>query len=171
MIFEGNSLTVKALEDGIVELNFDLQGESVNKFNRATVQELYDAAQAASKESGVKGMIVTSSKKVFIVGADITEFSEIFASSEEEIANWAIEANKSFSAIEDLPFPVGTELTDSEIDVLLKYNMHDVLKTLDFFNISLNAIRFRDELSKKYKRDFTNHNDTKIGKDYFIIKF
>ncbi len=73
-------------------------------------------------------------------------------------------------SIEDLPFPVGTELTDSEIDVLLKYNMHDVIKTLDFYNISLNAIRFRDELSKKYKRDFTNHNDTKIGKDYFIMQ-
>lgn len=81
-----------------------------------------------------------------------------------------IEFNMKSDSIEDLPFPVGTELTDSEIDVLLKYNMHDVVKTLDFYNISLNLIRFRDELSKKYKRDFTNHNDTKIGKDYFIMQ-
>ena len=81
-----------------------------------------------------------------------------------------IEFNMKSDSIEDLPFPVGTELSDSEIDVLLKYNMHDVVKTLDFFNISLNLIRFRDELSKKYKRDFTNHNDTKIGKDYFIMQ-
>jgi len=81
-----------------------------------------------------------------------------------------IEFNMKSDSIEDLPFSVGTELTDSEIDVLLKYNMHDVIKTLDFYNISLNAIRFRDELSKKYKRDFTNHNDTKIGKDYFIMQ-
>ena len=81
-----------------------------------------------------------------------------------------IEFNMKSDSIEDLPFPVGTELTDSEIDVLLKYNMHDVIKTLDFYNISLNSIRFRDELSKKYKRDFTNHNDTKIGKDYFIMQ-
>ena len=81
-----------------------------------------------------------------------------------------IEFNMKSDSIEDLPFPVGTELTDSEIDVLLKYNMHDVVKTLDFYNISLNLIRFRDELSKKYRRDFTNHNDTKIGKDYFIMQ-
>ena len=81
-----------------------------------------------------------------------------------------IEFNMKSDSIEDLPFPVGTELTDGEIDVLLKYNMHDVVKTLDFYNISLNSIRFRDELSKKYKRDFTNHNDTKIGKDYFIMQ-
>ncbi len=81
-----------------------------------------------------------------------------------------IEFNMKSDSIEDLPFPVGTELSDSEIDVLLLYNMHDVVKTLDFFNISLHLIRFRDELSKKYKRDFTNHNDTKIGKDYFIMQ-
>ena len=33
MIYEGKAITVKALESGIVELNFDLKGESVNKFN------------------------------------------------------------------------------------------------------------------------------------------
>jgi hypothetical protein len=81
-----------------------------------------------------------------------------------------IEFNMKSDTIEDLPFPVGMELSNEQIDVLLKYNMHDVLKTLDFFNISLSAIRFRDELSRKYKRDFTNHNDTKIGKDYFIMQ-
>jgi hypothetical protein len=31
-------------------------------------------------------------------------------------------------------------------------------------------IRFREELTKKYNRDFLNHNDTKIGKDYFIMR-
>ena len=36
MIYEGKAITVQGLEDGIVELRFDLQGESVNKFNSAT---------------------------------------------------------------------------------------------------------------------------------------
>ena len=36
MIYEGKAITVKALESGIVELKFDLKGESVNKFNRLT---------------------------------------------------------------------------------------------------------------------------------------
>jgi len=31
-------------------------------------------------------------------------------------------------------------------------------------------VRFREELSVKYQRNFMNHNDTKIGKDYFIMK-
>ena len=31
-------------------------------------------------------------------------------------------------------------------------------------------IKFREELTQKYKRSFINHNDTKIGKDYFIMR-
>ena len=78
MIYEGTAITVKPLQDGIVELNFDLQGESVNKFNQKTVEELGAAAEALKGNSSIKGMIVTSAKSVFIVGADITEFTEMF---------------------------------------------------------------------------------------------
>ena len=81
-----------------------------------------------------------------------------------------IEFNMKSDTIEDLPFPVGTELTDDQMDVLISYNMHDVVKTLDFYKESLHLINFREELTKKYKRNFLNHNDTKIGKDYFIMQ-
>ena len=46
MIYEGKAITVQGLEDGIVELRFDLQGESVNKFNQATVADLTAALDA-----------------------------------------------------------------------------------------------------------------------------
>jgi len=36
MIYEGKAITVNLIEDGIAELKFDLQGDSVNKFNRVT---------------------------------------------------------------------------------------------------------------------------------------
>lgn len=81
-----------------------------------------------------------------------------------------LEFNMKSDNIEDLPFPVGTELTDDQIDVLLKYNMHDVKETLRFYGHTLPMLKFREELSDKYKRDFINHNDTKIGKDYFIMR-
>jgi hypothetical protein len=42
--------------------------------------------------------------------------------------------------------------------------------TKKFYHHSKHMIAFRDELSEKYMRDFTNHNDTKIGKDYFIMQ-
>ena len=40
MIYAGSAVSVAALADGIVELKFDLKGESVNKFNRLTLNEL-----------------------------------------------------------------------------------------------------------------------------------
>jgi 3-hydroxyacyl-CoA dehydrogenase/enoyl-CoA hydratase/3-hydroxybutyryl-CoA epimerase/enoyl-CoA isomerase len=64
MIYQGKAITVKLLEDGIAELNFDLQGESVNKFNRLTLEDLNAAVQALQGKDDVKGLIVTSSKIV-----------------------------------------------------------------------------------------------------------
>ncbi|HEY0973701.1 MAG TPA: fatty acid oxidation complex subunit alpha FadB [Solimonas sp.] len=104
-MYQGQSIKVSTLDGGIAELCFDRQGDSINKFDAQTVKELKEAGDALAKASGIKGLIVTSAKDVFIVGADITEFGKNFLQSEEEIANWAVEANKIFSAIEDLPFP------------------------------------------------------------------
>lgn len=70
----------------------------------------------------------------------------------------------------DLPFPVGTVLTSDQIDVLLRYNLHDVRETLKFYVRCLDQIHFREQLTERYSRNFMNHNDTKIGKDYFIME-
>ncbi|HAW22601.1 fatty acid oxidation complex subunit alpha FadB [Stutzerimonas xanthomarina] len=105
MIYEGKAITVKALESGIVELNFDLKGESVNKFNRLTLNDLRQAVDAIKADASVKGVIVTSGKDVFIVGADITEFVDNFKMSDEELVAGNLEANKIFSNFEDLGVP------------------------------------------------------------------
>jgi len=81
-----------------------------------------------------------------------------------------LEVNMRADNIEDLPFPVGTYITEEQIDVLVKYNQHDVMMTYAFFKKSVDAIEFRNQLSEKYEYDFSNHNDTKIGKDFFILK-
>src|SRR5690606_9701003 len=46
MIYQGNAVSVQLLDDGIAELKFDLQGESVNKFNRATLEDFQKAIDA-----------------------------------------------------------------------------------------------------------------------------
>ncbi len=105
MIYSGKSITVELLDDGIAELKFDLQGESVNKFDKATVEDLAAAVAAIKGEASVKGIIVTSGKGVFIVGADITEFVEMFKLDEDEIAGWCLKSNDVFNAFEDLDVP------------------------------------------------------------------
>ncbi|MCY1337401.1 Fatty acid oxidation complex subunit alpha [compost metagenome] len=105
MIYQGKAITVKALENGMVELKFDLEGESVNKFNRLTLNELRQAVDTLKADPSVKGVLVTSGKDVFIVGADITEFVETFKLPDEELLAGNLEANRIFSDFEDLAVP------------------------------------------------------------------
>ena len=105
MIYEGKAITVNMIEGDIAELKFDLQGDSVNKFNRVTLEDLKAAVEAIQGNGDVKGVLVTSGKDCFIVGADITEFGDAFKNSEEEIAAWVAEANVVFNAFEDLNVP------------------------------------------------------------------
>ena len=110
MIFQGDAISVELLDDGIAELKFDLKGESVNKFNKQTILELKDATDALKSNDSVKGLIATSGKDVFIVGADITEFGEMFAGSEDQLIADILATNEIFSGVEDLPFPTVTAI-------------------------------------------------------------
>ena len=105
MIYQSEQLTIKRLDGDIAELNFDLQGESVNKFDRATVTSLTAALDALEAESGIKGLLVTSGKGVFIVGADITEFTQLFGSSVEDIKPFTGVNNQNFNRLAGLPYP------------------------------------------------------------------
>ena len=106
MIYSGQAITVKALDGGIAELCFDLQDESVNKFNAVTLSELKEATAAIAADSSLTGVIVTSGKPVFIVGADVTEFGTTFGGSEDAVAEKILSINFDiFNAFEDLPIP------------------------------------------------------------------
>ena len=106
MIYQGKAIKVD-VNDGIALLTFDLQGESVNKFNDLTLNELKEAATILSENKDIRGLIINSAKSTFIVGADITEFGELFESnSEQQLAAHLYQLNCDvFNLIEDLPYP------------------------------------------------------------------
>lgn len=81
-----------------------------------------------------------------------------------------LEINMNLPFVEDLPFPPGTILTFEQMQVLVDYNKYDVFATEQFYYKSIKLIKFRDKLTKKLKRNFTNHNDTKIGKDFLVME-
>ncbi len=110
MIYEGQSLRCEMLDNGIAEVIFDSQSGSVNKFDKATLEELKQVIEKLSSTDGIRGAIVTSAKGVFIVGADITEFLAMFEETEEQMIAWCVEANAIFSSFEDLPFPTACAL-------------------------------------------------------------
>lgn len=104
MMYSGTALSVELLPSGIAHLMFDLTDSSVNKFNQQTLSELQSAVTLL-RTAEVDGLIFSSAKSAFIVGADITEFTEMFKQGEAEIMQWLVEGNIIFSDIEDLPFP------------------------------------------------------------------
>lgn len=106
MIYAGNAITVELLDDNIAELKFDLKNESVNKFSTDVVKELSEAITALEKSNDVKGVIATSAKNVFIVGADITEFGGVFDAGPDAIADMLKDNNVNNCRLEELPFPV-----------------------------------------------------------------
>ena len=81
-----------------------------------------------------------------------------------------LEFNMRLDNIEDLPYDIEEELTDQMLDDIKAYNEHDVACTLAFYNASESQIEFRDNLSIKLGRDFTNADDTKIGAEYFQME-
>ncbi len=110
MTFEGQSIQSIPLDGGIAELRFDRQGDSVNKFDGATLDELREAVALLGADGGVRGLLVTSGKDGFIVGADVTEFTEYFQYPEDELVDWLLDVHRLFSTIEDFDFPSVTAI-------------------------------------------------------------
>lgn len=81
-----------------------------------------------------------------------------------------LEINMRLPSVEDLPFPPGTVLTIDEMQILVDYNKYDVFATKKFYYESIKLIQFRDKITKKLNHNFTNHNDTRIGKDILVME-
>ncbi len=104
MIYQAETLQVKEVQDGIAELSF-CSPKSVNKLDLATLESLDKALDALKAHQGLKGLMLTSDKDAFIVGADITEFLGLFAKTDTELDQWLQFANSIFNKLEDLPVP------------------------------------------------------------------
>ncbi|MDN3715153.1 fatty acid oxidation complex subunit alpha FadB [Vibrio breoganii] len=104
MIYQAETLTVKQHQDGIAEICFS-GANSVNKLDLKTLESLDIGIKSLQQLKDLKGVIVTSDKEAFIVGADITEFLGLFAKPKEELSQWLQFANSIFNNLEDLPVP------------------------------------------------------------------
>jgi len=133
---------------------------------------LYQKAMAiinSQDEDGSRWIHLVKPSEEFVQQIDLFKIHH-FDNKARSTSLKVLQFNMRADTIEDLPFPVGSILDNHQIDVLKSYNRHDVKMTKVFYRKSLDMIRFREELTRKYDRNFMNHNDTKIGKDYFVMK-
>lgn len=104
-MYTGEKLSLKKIENDFLELNFDSAVGSVNKLDKQTLDELDQALSIAQQQEAVAGLLLTSSKNAFIVGADITQFKQMFDASQVQFLASASHINGMMSCIEDMPFP------------------------------------------------------------------
>ncbi|WP_025823012.1 fatty acid oxidation complex subunit alpha FadB [Shewanella marina] len=110
MIYQSPTIQVERLEDNIARLCFNAS-DSVNKLDQASLQALNSALDAIKATPEITGLVLTTSKDNFIVGADITEFLGLFAADDATLQQWLIEANDIFNKLEDLPFPTASAIS------------------------------------------------------------
>nr|WP_169050400.1 fatty acid oxidation complex subunit alpha FadB [Brenneria salicis]NMN90115.1 3-hydroxyacyl-CoA dehydrogenase/enoyl-CoA hydratase/3-hydroxybutyryl-CoA epimerase/enoyl-CoA isomerase [Brenneria salicis ATCC 15712 = DSM 30166] len=104
MLYQGETLYLNWLEDGIAELVFAAPG-SVNKLDTRTVASLGRALDVLAQQTSLQGLLLRSDMPAFIVGADITEFLSLFAAPADKLHEWLTFANRIFNRLEDLPIP------------------------------------------------------------------
>ena len=158
---------------GFNNLGFDYPVlHTLIRMGKADATTLYQKAMAiigSQDEDGSKWMHLVKPSDQFVIQIDLFKIHH-FDNKARATSLKVLEFNMRSDSIEDLPFKVGTTLTREQVEVLKKYNQHDVAQTKAFYHKSLDMLHFREELTRKYARDFMNHNDTKIGKDYFVMK-
>ena len=157
---------------GFNSLGFDYPVlHTLIRMGQADAKTLYDKAQAIiqSQDNEDRWAHQVNPSDRFIEQIDLFKIHH-FDNKARATSLKVLEFNMRSDDIQDLPFKVGTYLTREQVEKLKQYNRHDVAQTKLFYHKSLDMIRFREELTVKYNRDFMNHNDTKIGKDYFVMK-
>jgi 3-hydroxyacyl-CoA dehydrogenase/enoyl-CoA hydratase/3-hydroxybutyryl-CoA epimerase/enoyl-CoA isomerase len=105
MLFEGQTIKVDTHDGGLAELCFERGVEAVNKLDALTFGELRRALHAIVATPAIQGVLITSAKDNFIVGADIFEFTRVFKRPERDIEAFVGANSEIITALSDLPVP------------------------------------------------------------------
>ena len=158
---------------GFNNLGFDYPVvHTMIRMGHATAETLYAKAQAIFQSSDTDDRWVHGVRPDdrFVEQIDLFKIHH-FDNKARSTSLKALEFNMRLKNVSDLPFPPGTPLDREQTIQLKQYNAHDVTATKSFYHETLDMIRFREEMCQKYPgKDWINFNDTKIGKEYFILR-
>jgi 3-hydroxyacyl-CoA dehydrogenase / enoyl-CoA hydratase / 3-hydroxybutyryl-CoA epimerase / enoyl-CoA isomerase len=105
MLFEGQTIKVDMHDGELAELRFERDNDAVNKLDVLTFGELRRAIDAIAASAAIRGVLITSAKDTFIVGADIFEFTSVFRRPEKDIEAFVGANSAIITALSDLPVP------------------------------------------------------------------
>lgn len=105
-MYQGRKLTLQPLDDHLIELHFNAVQSAVNIFDQETVAELDEALTHLEQASDLRGLLVTSGKNVFVAGANIHEFGDVFGTDHATFRHFVSPNNRNILRLEHLHFPV-----------------------------------------------------------------
>lgn len=140
----------------------------INNINYITPSEIYRKSDSIINTEDRFGHIIWD-RDMHVKQIDLYKIHH-FDNKARAVGLKMLEFVMRLDNIEDLPFKPGQYLQSHEIDQLRDYMFHDIFSTEKFLEHSEGAIKLRREITEKFGKNFINHNDTKIGKDYFLME-
>ncbi|MDE1927546.1 MAG: enoyl-CoA hydratase/isomerase family protein, partial [Burkholderiales bacterium] len=132
-LYRGRALGVARIDGECAELVFDREGVSVNKLDTLAMTELRAATgaiAAIAAQGALRGLLVTSAKPVFIVGADIGEFGAMFQLGVDAMAAQIAASNAVFTAFEDLALPTVAAINGYALGGGLEFALSAALRVM-----------------------------------------
>ena len=131
-----------------------------------TYQQLYAKAMEIIKGGDRFGHIIWASDR-FAPQVDLYKMHH-FDNKAKSTSLKALQINMRSDTVVNMPIEDGTILTKDQVETLVRYNYHDVIKTKEFAKHAHNAIEFRMGLEEQFGVEVYNWNDTKIGEQTII---
>lgn len=100
-----STIVSSEIRDGIGIITWDIEGQSTNTIGETTMLAFEDAWRALIANEAVAGVVITSGKDSFIVGADIGELEKMQAMSTEEVFIQNQRLHALFRELETHPKP------------------------------------------------------------------
>jgi 3-hydroxyacyl-CoA dehydrogenase / enoyl-CoA hydratase / 3-hydroxybutyryl-CoA epimerase len=111
----GTHLTTALDADGIATITWDMAGRQPNTFNEATIAEFEAAIRELLADAKVKGIVITSAKSDFIVGADLGMLQQVASMSREEFLRRVRRMQQLFRDVETGGKPVVAALNGTAV--------------------------------------------------------
>lgn len=168
--FLNNKKLVKGLV-GFNNLNYDypvlhylLTYKNINKVKVDTlVSNIYKESQRiiSSEYSAIKNPIIQQ--------LDLYKIKHFDNDAKRTSLKW-LEFAMNWENVQDMPLHYTHNVSVDEIQMILDYNLNDVLATNEFYKKCTAEIDLRKELTKTYSINLINANDPKIGSEIFALE-